>query len=119
MNAFRVIHDATKVGGHIVHDLPANGHMDHGFFCYTPRLFFDLAGYNGYEIVDFNYCPGGDGNDIYKIVRDYSSIFPVLSQIVEAPVQPRDISMFLILKKTRNARFVLPMERSTSVVRAH
>lgn len=115
LNAFRVIHDAVKVGGYIVHDIPAIGHIDHGFFCYTPRFFFDLAGYNQYEIVDFSYSMGGPGNDIYNIVRDYSTVFPALARSVSFAYQPPNVSMFLVLRKTKEGPMVLPMETSTSV----
>jgi len=38
-NAFRVMHDSTKVGGYIVNSLPAVGYSDHGYITYTPRFF--------------------------------------------------------------------------------
>jgi len=49
-NAFKVMHDSTKVGGFIVNSLPCVGYSNHGYFTYTPRCFFDLAGYNEYEV---------------------------------------------------------------------
>ena len=51
-NCFSVIHGATKVGGTMYHVLPATGYLDHGYYCYTPLFFRDLAKANGYEIVD-------------------------------------------------------------------
>ena len=51
-NCFSVIHGATKVGGAMYHVLPATGYLDHGYYCYTPLFFRDLAKANGYEIVD-------------------------------------------------------------------
>jgi SAM-dependent methyltransferase len=57
-NAFRVIHDAVKIGGFIVHQLPTAGYIDHGYFYYTPRFFFDLAGYNQYDVVQFSFAAG-------------------------------------------------------------
>lgn len=49
-NCFEVMHDAMKVGGVIYHQLPASGYLDHGYFCYTPLFFRELAQANGYEI---------------------------------------------------------------------
>ncbi len=49
-NCFEVIHDALKVGGVVYHQLPASGYLDHGYYCYTPLFFRDLAKANGYEI---------------------------------------------------------------------
>lgn len=57
-NSFEVMHDALKVGGVLYSVLPASGYLDHGYYCYTPLFFADLAKANGYEIVDLfmNYC---------------------------------------------------------------
>jgi SAM-dependent methyltransferase len=117
LNSFQVIHDATKVGGYIVHQLPAVGFIDHGFFCYTPRFFFDLAGYNSYEVIDFSYDgPGGDV-DMYGIVNDYVTYFPALKNAVrENGLRPPNYALNIILRKTSQAPFQIPMETSTSVV---
>jgi hypothetical protein len=48
LKAFRVIHDAVKSDGYIVVILPSVGYVD---YAYTPRVFFDIAGYNDYELV--------------------------------------------------------------------
>src|ERR1700691_3549825 len=55
MACFGAIHDATKAGGHMVHQLPALGWLDHCYFLYTGRFFFDLAGYNDYELSFFEW----------------------------------------------------------------
>jgi SAM-dependent methyltransferase len=51
-NSFEVIHDAMKVGGVVYHQLPASGYLDHGYYCYTPLFFKELAAANEYEIID-------------------------------------------------------------------
>src|SRR3990172_13378955 len=62
LNCFKVIHDATKVGGYIYHSLPAVGYVNHGYITYTGRCFFDVAGFNEYELVAcwFDGPSGGD-----------------------------------------------------------
>jgi hypothetical protein len=118
LNCFRVIHDAVKVGGHIVHQLPTVGYIDHGYFCYTPRFFFDLAGYNKYEVIDFSYAGPGDRTDFSGILKDYVSYFPALTNC--SPPEGhgvQDYSINIVLRKTMNAPLRLPMETSTSVVR--
>ena len=45
---FKTIHDLTKPGGWMLHGLPFQGWIDHGFFNFQPTLFFDLAETNGY-----------------------------------------------------------------------
>lgn len=116
LNSFRVIHDATKVGGYIVHELPTVGYVDHGYFCYTPRLFFDLAVQNEYEIVSFAYQASSQGNDINSIVRDYRAFFPSLAQAKLIDLTPPTVSSLIVLRKTKEAPFRLSLETGTSVV---
>jgi len=121
LNAFRVIHDAVKRDGHMVHVLPCVGYVDHGFFAYTPRIFFDIAGYNNYELVCFEYQGPNQGKDLYSIVRDYRPNFPCLSATLDAAdtalssFRAPDIAAFVVFRKKRDARFCAPMEISTSV----
>lgn len=50
-NAFRVIHDLARRGGVMLHEVPAGGMINHGFFNYHPRFFQNLAAFNLYEVV--------------------------------------------------------------------
>ena len=52
LNAFRLIHDACKVGGLMYHGVPMAGDFSHGFLAYHPKLFTRLQEINGYEIID-------------------------------------------------------------------
>jgi hypothetical protein len=119
-NAFRVMHEAAKVGAHIVHVLPCRGYSNHGYLTYTPRFFFDLAGYNGYEIVSFWFSGQGAEDDIYQPLRDYASYFPAISRFVSTTdtslnQKTRDLTIAIVFKKISRARFKAPLERSTSV----
>lgn len=40
LHAFRCIHEMTKPGGIMLHQVPVSGSTDHGFFIYTSRFFF-------------------------------------------------------------------------------
>jgi SAM-dependent methyltransferase len=85
-NAFRVIHDLTKPGGIMYHEVPAGGMIDHGFFSYQPKFFARMAYQNDYEVLllrmsahqdsavpqylrDFNERYGGN---IPETVTDYA-----------------------------------------------
>jgi hypothetical protein len=50
-NAFRLIHDACKVGGLMYHGVPMAGGFSHGLINYNPRFFTRLQEANGYEIL--------------------------------------------------------------------
>lgn len=125
-NAFRFIHNSVKVGGYIVHSLPCVGYSNHGYLTYTPRCFFDLAGFNQYEVTDFWFDACDSDNDLYAPLRDYATYFPALNdtiangnttdggKIVSALNVP-DVSIFIVMRKVKDTPFVGPMETSTSV----
>ena len=115
-NAFKVMHDALRAGGYIVHSLPCRGFSNHGYLTYTPRFFFDLAAYNNYGVVS-TWLSEGANDDIYAPLRDYSSYFPTLTNVSAAQdIQPAtDVSITIVFRKTSNAKFIAPMEQSTSV----
>ncbi len=58
--AFRNMHRLCRPGGLMIHCLPAQGLVNHGFYNYHPRFVADLAAANGYAIeqlfftVDFH-----------------------------------------------------------------
>ena len=124
-NAFRVIHDCARVGGYMVHSLPCVGYTNHGYLAYTPRCFFDLAGYNGYEVVHFEYEGPGGANDLARPLRDYATYFPALSAAAEKTENSKsalasvgnilDISLFIIMRKVHEKPFLGALETTTSV----
>lgn len=118
-NAMRVIHDAVRPGGYIVHEVPSLGFIDHGYIAYTPRFFFDLAGYNEYEVVEFAYRGPAQGKPIMNIVNDYKQHFPALGRYAPIPEigghTATDFAIYIIYRKVKNLPFRSPMETSTSV----
>ena len=121
INAFNVIHDATKVGGYMIHELPSLGYVDHGYVRYTPQFFFDLAAYNGYDIVLFEYQGPLEGKNIYSALKSYAQHFASVSKAIRsapeqlASVSPSDISVLVVFQKKKDERFVTPVETRTSV----
>jgi hypothetical protein len=59
-NAFGAIHELVRVGGLMYHELPAYGHLDHGFFGYQPKFLWRVAEANNYDIVLFHFKPNID-----------------------------------------------------------
>ena len=125
-NAFKVMHDATKVGGYIVNSLPGVGYSNHGYFTYTPRCFFDLAGYNEYEVIGFWFEGPGGSNDLYAPVRDYASYFPNLAHTLAdrdrteagrkiAALDIPDVGILIVYRKVKARPFMGALEKSTSV----
>lgn len=80
---FESIHDACTVGGLMVHAAPVHGWLDHGFYNYQPCFFADLAAANGYEVL-------------YREAWTF---------------RPRgDVMLYVALRKTREAGFMVPMQ---------
>ncbi len=117
MNVFNVIHDAAQVGGFIYHQVPTTGRIDHGYFCYHPLLFRELAETNGYDIVDIWYKRGYKRDIETRILR------PRSSSMAETGIEIRgkndvhlDIpnhSICVLFRKTRKGRFRPPLEIAT------
>lgn len=122
-NAFKVIHDSTKVGGIMIHSLPTSGYFNHGYITYTPRCFFDLAGYNGYRVEKFWYEGPGNENNISEPINDYSSYFPELKEYLRDfnnqksfnNVKIYDVGLVIVLRKLKSDPFNGALEKSTSV----
>lgn len=55
LNSFKVIHELTKRGGFIFHQVPFSGYLDHGFFNYNPKFFEMLGHSNDYDIIYLGY----------------------------------------------------------------
>lgn len=51
------MHQATKVGGLMLHNVPVFGMANHGLNNLTPKFWHQLAVYNGYEIVSARIDP--------------------------------------------------------------
>ncbi|WP_417798466.1 hypothetical protein [Terasakiella pusilla] len=121
MNAFGAIHDATKVGGVMIHEVPACGWIDHGYITYTARFFYDLATANKYEIDHLAFSGPLPGKKLYDSVHAFKSYFPSFEKTLkEAPevlkeMQIPDISIFICLKKKKSGKFITSLETSTSV----
>lgn len=125
-NCFKVIHDATRTGGFIHHSLPAIGYVDHGYLTYTGRCFFDLAGYNEYELVACWFDGPGAQSSILSSLESYKSYFPTLqtalSELAETEagralqaLRIPDVGINVVYRKVKDKPFWGALEASTSV----
>ncbi len=117
VNIFKIIHDAARVGCVIYHQVPTTGRIDHGYFCYHPRLFREIAEANGYEIVDIWYKRGFKRNPELGVVEPRSSSMAETGiEIRGKNVSHMDIpnhAICVTLRKTRSRAFRLPLEIAT------
>jgi hypothetical protein len=52
------MHQMTAVGGIMIHCLPCNNYVNHGFYSFSPLLVLDLAEVNGYEVLKLSVGSG-------------------------------------------------------------
>jgi hypothetical protein len=114
-NCLNVIHDALAVGGVAYHQLPASGYLDHGYFCYTPLLFRDLAKANGYVIEHLAMTPAGesciDALGIHSLAGD--TLRKQTGHLGRDNRIP-SLNMHVILRKTRDEPFRAALEIATA-----
>lgn len=103
-NVFKVMHDATAVGGLMIHEGPFTGWVDHGFYCLQPTLFWDVAAANEYEIV-------------LVVIEHLASKTAILCESREAILEmarrdtlPYNSMLFVALRKKFDAPFRVPMQ---------
>ena len=113
LNAFKVIHDLTSVGGLMVHELPAQGHVNHGLVSYNFNFFWTLSRSNGYEVVlaDYRQSPQSYHlpDNITEFIREINPHHhPNLSDF-----NISDGSLKLVLQKTYDIPFVPPIDVPT------
>jgi hypothetical protein len=114
-NSFEVMHDALKVGGVVYHQLPASGYLDHGYYCYTPLFFRDLAAANGYSIERLAVTPAGES----KI--DALTVPSIAGETLLQPLGPLGennripaLNIHVILRKTKDEAFRVALEIATA-----
>lgn len=126
MNVFATLHAATKISGLMLHSVPHIGALDHGYFCYTSRFFFDLAGYNEYELVDMWFEGPLQDENIFTTARQYTAYFPILlerlgmvgkeyQETAINKIQVPRVLIKLIYRKIKDVPFRGTVETSTSI----
>jgi hypothetical protein len=103
LNCFEAIHDLTKVGGLILHNVPFTGHQNHGLFNYTPKLFWMLARGNGYEYLDMHIVTSGQDDPLHSDIKGMATHDAKF-------LGTRDSVIFCLLRKVSDAPFILPFD---------
>jgi hypothetical protein len=102
------------------HDLPGMGYLHHGYYCYTPLFFEEMAKANDYEIVDLFLSDAGSPRWLDSIVniRDDEDK-PLAGNSVQGTGGDRyhlvvDFNIRVALKKTKPSSFRLGLEIATA-----
>jgi len=110
--AFKTMHDLCAEGGLMLHQLPFQGQVDHGFYSFHPTLFVDMAVSNGYSIEYFYIIDDEKGKVAdfdYDKLPDFSGC------------RSQDISLFIALQKRRSGSFIPPYQNffASSMITGH
>ena len=103
-NAFRVIHDLTRRGGLMYHEVPGGGCTDHGLVAYQPKFFHRLMQQNDYQQVMFKVVaspPVPVPTYIHEYNRPYGDTMP--KSVIE-------IALRIAIRKQGNFPFSCPMD---------
>lgn len=120
LNCLRVMHDATRVGGRMFHQVPATGHIDHGYFVYSPKLFIELTQANLYDLDDVWFSGSRARRTIFEAATSCAAQLRAAAKLhndvvdFEQTTVP-DATVNVLLTKRSGAPFRLPLETSTSV----
>ncbi len=107
-NAFKVIHELAAPGAIMIHELPAQGEVNHGLISYQPKFFERLARSNAYDTLffDFDWQPVAFGlpNEVGRLISNFVDIRgrPQFGASVAG--------ITTIMRKTTAARFVPPLD---------
>ena len=114
-NCFEFMHDALKVGGVVYHQLPASGYLDHGYYCYTPLFFREMAQANGYAIEQLSVTRAGESN-VDQVGVSAKAGHTLLSPAAPLGQDNRipSLNIHVILRKTVDAPFRVSLEIATA-----
>jgi SAM-dependent methyltransferase len=112
LNAFKAMHDLCRPGGLMIHDLPAGGYLTHGFFLYSPKLFWQLAKANNYIEVDGGLEMGLEPSNDYRIFASQSQYYSrrMWAPWVARQVRSRDVRLSVVLAKVHDEPFRVPLD---------
>jgi hypothetical protein len=99
-NAFRLIHDATAVGGLMYHGVPMAGDFSHGFISYHPKVFTKMQQVNEYELLDRWIWAAEERKDYQEVE---------LAK-VSSPFEAQSAWVHFLLRKTSKEAFKTPTD---------
>ncbi len=113
LNAFKVIHDLTAVGGIMMHNLPAQGMFNHGLVNYNLKFFWMLSRSNGYKWLHADYSSVMDYYELPQNIVEHVALFnPHISSRAKE-FKATDCSIHVVMQKTFDTPYVPPLDVGT------
>lgn len=110
LNAFKVIHDLCAPDGIMIHNLPAQGMMNHGLVNYNPKFFWMLARSNGYKWLHADLWISTISSPLPGDVVQNMSSFPTAFAGRADSFRINDGSIQIALRKQLDLSFVAPLD---------
>ena len=116
IQAMKVIHDLTKVGGVMVHNLPTQGYANHGMLNYNPKFFWMLSRSCLYRWLDMRIIWDVGSSPISPdIVAEISRFSPENAERLKEH-RLFDAGLIVVLQKVKDIPFVPPIDAHSSGV---
>jgi len=98
LNSYKLIHEMTKPGGFMFHDVPWTGMNTHGFFNYKPTFFSNLVARNNYNWIGMWLRKQGSTQDIPATMplKDFAHQFAQDDGMILNIFQKRDDKPFAV-----------------------
>jgi SAM-dependent methyltransferase len=106
-------HKMLKVGGRMIHGLPSSNHVDHGFYMFSPTIFYDYYSANNWKIVEplfFRYYR----QHTTKLWKIYHYTPGCLDSYSFGGLRGM-YGIFFIVKKTRESTFNAPVQQNSYI----
>jgi len=113
-NAFRVMHDLARVGGLIIHEVPAGGMMNHGMINYNLKFFWHLCRENNYEPIKLRF-DGHGKTGVPKNIVDSNIQFASADAFIPTE-EVYDFMIFAVLRRTSAAPFCTPLDLPAELI---
>lgn len=95
---FRNVHQLCSVGGSMIHAVPVQGNVNHGFYSYHPRFFAELAAANNYQVIQMAFTV------------DYDSVLVPYSLSEFQRWDSHDLLFYAVFRKRRDDSFAIPFD---------
>ena len=117
---FKNIHSLCQTNGLMIHSVPLQGALNHGFFNYHPNFFFDLAQANNYKIEyagvrhkkleNYNWIELGNIKAINNIFPKYDLGNPIIESFLKKISAYDILAGLFILRKGDDQEFRIPLQ---------
>jgi hypothetical protein len=108
LNAFKVIHDLTKPGGIMIHQMPGKGTLTHGLINYNLKFFWILARSNGYRFLHAHWNQSQVPHEPPESITDFLNTNNPSE--ATSDFTAGDAGITLVMEKARDTPFVPPVE---------